>query len=194
MVLNKVRKAIEPVMSSIGRSLGALGLPPDVWTLFGFFFALLAGFLYGLRPSAPYLAGIAIICSGVMDVLDGSVARAMNKVSKAGSFNDSTLDRLAEVAIYSGIIYAHYTEGVIILLTLGFSLLVSYARAKGDALNVTLSGIGIGERAERLIVLIIFSLAGYVAYGVYIVLVLAVVTFFQRYVYILRKLISSPAI
>lgn len=194
MVLNRIRKAIEPAMSSMGHTLGAIGLPPDAWTIFGFALAVLAGLLYAVRPSEPYLAGIAIIFSGVMDVLDGSVARATNKVSKAGSFNDSTLDRLAEVAIYSGIMYANYANGVTVLLALGFSLLVSYARAKGDALNVTLSGIGVGERAERLIILIVFSLAGYVAYGVYIVLVLAAITFAQRYVFILRKLSASPGI
>ena len=188
MVLNRVRKSVEPVMNSIGRALGSFRLPPDFWTVIGFVFALLAGILYGVRPSMPYLAALAIIASGAMDVVDGAVARAMNRVSKSGSFNDSTLDRLAEVAIYAGIVYAAYTSGVIVLLTLGFSLLVSYTRAKGDALSVTLSGIGIGERAERLIVLVVFSVAGFVAYGVYLVLVLEFVTFIQRYVFILRKL------
>jgi archaetidylinositol phosphate synthase len=154
----------------------------------GFLFALAAGTLYAVRPSMPYLAALTIIASGVMDVVDGAVARAMNRVSKSGSFIDSTLDRLAEIAIYAGIVYATYTSGVIVLITLGFSLLVSYTRAKGDALSVTLSGIGIGERAERLIVLVVFSVAGFVAYGVYVVLVLAIVTFIQRYVFILRKL------
>jgi len=188
LVLNKVRKSIEPVVSSIGKALGSSGLPANFWTILGFLFALLAAILYAVRPSMPYLAALAIIASGVLDLIDGAVARAMNSVSKSGSFNDSTLDRLAEIAIYSGIVYAAYASGIIVLITLGFSLLVSYTRAKGDALSVTLSGIGIGERAERLIVLVVFSLLGFVAYGVYIVLVLAVVTFVQRYVFILRKL------
>ena len=191
LVLNRVRKSLNPVTDSIGRALSSSGLPPDFWTVVGFLFALIAGVLYALRPSMPYLAALAIIASGIMDVLDGAAARAMNRVSKTGSFNDSTLDRLAEVAIYAGIVYANYTSPVIVLLTLGFSLLVSYTRAKGDALSVTLSGIGIGERAERLIVLVVFSILGFVAYGVYVVLVLAFVTFIQRYVFIYRKLRSS---
>ena len=175
-------------MSSLGRALGSTGLPPNFWTFLGFAFAVVAGLLYALRSSTPYMAAIAIICSGIMDVLDGAAARAMNRVSKTGSFNDSTLDRLEEVAIFAGIVYSSYTYSVVVLLALGFSLLVSYTRAKGDSLSVTLSGIGIGERAERLLVLVIFSIFGYVAFGVYVVLVLALVTFIQRYIFIYRKL------
>jgi len=129
-----------------------------------------------------------LVVSGVFDVLDGAVARVTNRVSKSGSFNDSTLDRLAELSVYAGIIYGNYTSPLIVLLALGFSLLVSYTRAKGDSLGVSLSGIGIGERAERLIVLIVFSIFGYVWVGIAIVLILALVTFIQRYVAILRKL------
>jgi archaetidylinositol phosphate synthase len=144
--------------------------------------------LFAFYPYRPYLAALSILASGVLDVVDGAVARFTGKVSKAGSFNDSTLDRLAEVAIYSGVAVGSYISPLYVLLALSFSLLVSYARAKGDALGITLSGVGIGERAERLIALVIFSLLGFVWLGVLAVLFLAVVTFAQRYVTILRKL------
>lgn len=121
-------------------------------------------------------------------MIDGAVARVMHRVSKSGSFNDSTLDRLAEVSVYCGIAYAGYASPVLVLLALAFSLLVSYTRAKGDSLGVSLSGIGIGERAERLLVLIVFSIIELVWIGVVIVLVIAFVTFVQRYVAILQKL------
>ncbi len=188
MVLNNIRDQVKPIIDSIGRALGKTKISPNVWTFLGFIFALLAGILYATKPTEPYLAAIAIIVSGVFDVLDGAVARVTDTVSKAGSFNDSTLDRVAEVAIYSGIIYGAYTSSLLVLLALSFSLLVSYTRAKGDSLSVTLSGVGIGERAERLIALVIFSLIGYVWIGVLIVLVLASITFVQRYYVILQKL------
>ena len=149
---------------------------------------MLAGVLYAFRPSQPYLAAISLVASGILDVLDGAVARVTHRVSKSGSFNDSTLDRLAELAVYAGIIYGSYVSPVAVLLALSFSLLVSYTRAKGDSLGVSLSGIGIGERAERLLVLIVFSIFGFVGIGVIIVLVIAFVTFVQRYIAILRKL------
>jgi archaetidylinositol phosphate synthase len=149
---------------------------------------MIAGISYGLRPEQPYLGAFFLIVSGLFDILDGAVARVNHLTSKSGSFNDSTLDRLAEVAIYSGIIYAGYTAPIFALLALSFSLLVSYTRAKGDSLGVSLSGVGIGERAERLLVLIVFSIAGSVWIGVIIVLILAFITFLQRYITILRKL------
>ncbi|MDA4129307.1 MAG: CDP-alcohol phosphatidyltransferase family protein [Thaumarchaeota archaeon] len=187
LVLNRIRSQVEPVVNSIGRTLGGTGLSPNFWTVVGFAFAVVAGVLYALRPGQPYLAGISILISGVFDVLDGAVARATNKISKIGSFNDSILDRLAEIAIYAGIIYGGYDSPVLVLLALSFSLLVSYERAKGESLGVTVSGIGIGERAERLIVLVIFSLIGFVWLGIDIVLILAFVTFLQRYYGITRR-------
>jgi archaetidylinositol phosphate synthase len=172
----------------MGRIFGATGLSPTSFTFLGFLSSLVAGFLFALRPSEPYLAGISLIVSGAFDVLDGAVARVTHRVSKMGSFNDSTLDRLAEVAIFSGIIYGRYAPPVIVLLALGFSLLVSYTRAKGDSLGVSLSGIGIGERAERLLVLIVFSIIKFVWIGIVIVLAIAFVTFVQRYLAIVQRL------
>jgi archaetidylinositol phosphate synthase len=188
LVLNRIRSQVAPVVNSIGKTLGATGLSPNFWTFVGFGFAVLAGILFALRPAQPYLAASAILVSGVFDVLDGAVARVTNKISKAGSFNDSTLDRLAEVAIYSGIIYAGSPFPILVVLALSFSLLVSYERAKGESLGISLSGIGIGERAERLIVLIAFSFLNLVWIGVAIVLVLAFVTFLQRYFAIMKRL------
>jgi archaetidylinositol phosphate synthase len=188
LVLNRIRSQVEPVVNSIGKTLGGTGLSPNFWTFLGFAFAVLAGILFALRPAQPYLAATAILVSGVFDVLDGAVARVTNKISKSGSFNDSTLDRLAEVAIYSGLIYAGYPFPILVVLALSFSLLVSYERAKGESLGISLSGIGIGERAERLIVLIVFSFLGLVWPGVAIVFVLAFVTFLQRYYAIVKKL------
>lgn len=188
MVLNRLRREVAPLVESLGRTLGATGLSPNFWTAVGFLFSILAGLLYALKPAEPQLAALAIVASGVFDVLDGAVARVTGKVSKAGSFNDSTLDRLAEVSIYAGIVYANYTSPLYVLLALSFSLLVSYTRAKGDSLGITLSGIGIGERAERLIVLFVFSLAGYVWIGVLAALLLAAITLVQRYIVIIQKL------
>ena len=188
MVLNRIRSSIKPLIDSIGRSFYATGLSPNFWTTFGFFVSVIAGLLYALRPDQPYLAALFILLSGFFDIVDGAVARISNKVSKAGSFNDSTLDRLAEVAIYAGILYGKYTSPLYVLLALSFSLLVSYARAKGDSLGIALSGVGVGERAERLIVLVMLSLLGLVNLGVIVVLVLAAFTFLQRYVIILKKL------
>jgi archaetidylinositol phosphate synthase len=192
MVLNQIRARMRPFMDSVGRALGNAGVSPNVLTTLGFFFALLAGFLFAYAPHREYLAGISIIGSGILDILDGAVARTTGKVTLLGSFNDSTLDRISEIAIFAGIAYSGYgLNPAIVLLALAFSLLVSYARAKGESLSFQISGIGIGERAERLIVLIVFALAGYLWIGIYAVLVLAVVTFIQRYSHLVKAIRSK---
>ncbi len=185
-------------MDSIGRALANAGVTANSLTVLGFVFALLAGFLFAYIPGREYLAALAIIASGIMDILDGSVARVTGKVSALGSFSDSTLDRISEVAIFAGIAYAGYTlNSAVIVLALGLSLLVSYLRAKAESLGFTMSGIGIGERAERLLVLIVFAIVGYIWIGVYLVLLLAGITCGQRLVYALtaiRKKNSSSSV
>lgn len=169
----------------MGNALGDHGVSPDSLTAIGFFFSIVAGFLFAFRPSQPYLAALAIIASGIMDILDGAVARATGKVSLSGSLADSTLDRVSEIVIFSGIIFAGYSvPSFIILLTLSFSLMVSYVRSKGEALAITMSGVGLAERPERLLILIVFSLFGFVWIGVYVILFLAIITFVQRYLYL----------
>jgi archaetidylinositol phosphate synthase len=104
----------------------------------------------------------------------------VGRVSKRGAFLDSTLDRLAEVAIYLGLLVGGFSTGPWVLLALSLSLLVSYTRAKADSLGMSLSGVGIGERSERLLVLAFSSILGLTYWGVVLVAVIAGFTFVER--------------
>lgn len=165
----------------MGLSLSKLGLSPTSWTYVGLLVSFLAGIAYwssGYRGEL--LGGLLILVSGFFDIVDGAVARATGRVSKSGAFLDSTLDRVSEVAIYSGVLLGGFASPIAVLLALSFSLLVSYTRAKADALGVSLSGVGVGERSERLLALAVLSILGFAGFGVIIVVLLAVVTFLQR--------------
>lgn len=195
MVLNQIRSRIQPLMNSMGRRLGNAGVTPDALTAIGLILGLCAGFWFALRPGQQYVAALLILSSGILDMLDGAVARAIGKISTLGSLHDSILDRVSETAIYAGIVYAGYgISPLFVLMTAAASLLVSYVRAKGESLSIKMSGVGVGERAERLIVLIVFALVGYVGLGIYIVLVLAIITFAQRYVYVAHKADRKAAV
>ena len=75
MVLSQIiRSRVQPIVDPIGRSLGKAQLTPDVFTGLGFALALLGGLLFALKPSLPYMAGFSILGSGIMDILDGSLA------------------------------------------------------------------------------------------------------------------------
>ncbi len=180
-LLNKLRATLDSAFLSTGRSFSKLGVTPTGWTFVGLSFALLSALSYTRGGSSgPPLAGILVLASGFFDIVDGAVARATGRMTKRGAFLDSTLDRLGEVAIYLGIMVGGYSSAEWVLLAITFSLLVSYTRARGEALGIKLSGVGIGERSERLLILAVLSLLGLALYGVLIVAVVATVTFLQR--------------
>lgn len=90
------------------------------------------------------------------------------------------MDRVGETSIYFGILLGNTTAPSLVFLALAASLLVSYTRAKADALSVNLAGVGIGERSERLIVIAAAGLFGLLPWGVIVVAALALITFAER--------------
>jgi len=125
---------------------------------------------------------VLLLVSGFFDIVDGQVAKVTGKTSKKGSYFDSMFDKIAEVAIFLGILVGGYAEPYLVLLAITLSLLVSYARAKSDAINIKLQGVGIGERAERLLVIAIIGIIGYMEIAVAIVVIIAGITLIQRMV------------
>jgi len=188
-VLDRVRGRISSASLRMGRRASRVMPSPTAWTISGLVFSLLAGAFFS-RGGELYgmVAGLMVLVSGFLDVVDGSVARATNTVSKRGAFLDSNLDRIGEVAIYFGILLGNYASPTLVLLAITLSLLVSYARAKADALQVNLAGVGIGERSERLLVIVVASLLGLVSWGVILVVVLAGITFVERVVRVTASL------
>lgn len=168
-------------MDRVGRGFSKVSPTPTSWTIVGLVLSALSGGAYSRGGYSGQLAGgILILAAGWFDIVDGAVARVTARVSKRGAFLDSTLDRVAEFAIYFGILAGGLAPPLLVLTALSLSLLVSYTRAKGDALGVKLSGVGIGERSERLLVLAVASLVGYASWGVTIVALIAGYTFVER--------------
>jgi len=182
-VLNNLREALSPALEKIGKGFAATGLSPNFWTCVGLAFALISAVVYGLGIEfGLIIGGILLLVSGFFDIVDGQVAKVTGKTSKKGSYFDSMFDKIAEVAIFLGILVGGYAEPYLVLLAITLSLLVSYARAKSDAINIKLQGIGIGERAERLLVIAIIGIIGYMEIAVMIVVIIAGITLIQRMV------------
>ena len=189
-VLNNLRDSLKPKLEAIGKIFASTGLSPNFWTSVGLSFAFASAIAYGIGIEYGFIiGGILLLISGFFDVVDGQVARVTGKTSQKGSFLDSMFDKIAEVAIFLGLLFGGYAEPYLILLAITISLLVSYARAKADALNVKLQGIGIGERAERLLVIAIIGfIPGFMVYAVMIVIIIATVTLIQRMALVSMKL------
>ena len=180
-MLNNLRDTLKPALEKMGKGFAATGLSPNFWTSVGLGFALLSAIVYGLGIEfGLIIGGILLLVSGFFDMVDGQVARVTGKTSKKGSYLDSMFDKIAEVAIFLGILIGGYAEPYLVFLAITLSLLVSYARAKSDIINVKLQGIGIGERAERLLVIAIIGIIGFMDYAVIIVVIIAGITLIQR--------------
>lgn len=185
----------------MGRGFAATGLSPDFWTALGLALAILAGVAYAAGPYLPGAAGdaaagigilqyapgygvlaggVLLLASGFFDMVDGQVARVTKKTSQGGAYLDSVFDKIAESAIFVGIAVGGYAEPWIVVAAAALSLLVGYARAKSDSLGIRMQGVGIGERAERLLVIAIVGMAGYMELALLVVIVISAVTLVQR--------------
>ena len=180
-MLNNLRGRLKPGLEKIGRGFASTGLSPNFWTAVGLAFALASAVVYGLGIEYGLIfGGVLLLVSGFFDMVDGQVARVSGKTSQKGSYLDSMFDKIAEVAIFLGILIGGYAEPYLVFLAITLSLLVSYARAKSDAINVKLQGVGIGERAERLLVIAIIGIIGFMEPAVIIVVIIAGITLIQR--------------
>ena len=188
-MLNNLRDSLKPALEKIGKGFASTGLSPNFWTSVGLGFALLSAVIYGLGIEfGLIIGGVLLLVSGFFDMVDGQVARVTGKTSKKGSYLDSMFDKIAEVAIFLGILVGGYAEPYLVFLAITLSLLVSYARAKSDAINVKLQGVGIGERAERLLVIAIIGMIGFMEPAVVIVVIIAGITLIQRMIVTARNI------
>lgn len=151
MLSARFRGAANVVIVPIARLFAALNVPPNILTLLG----LLASFAtaYALAAKRLELAFVFLLLTGFFDAIDGAVARVSKRVSDFGAFFDATLDRYADAAVIIGLalyLEDHYLIAFIALLG---SLMVSYTRARAE-LFVPRCDVGLGERAERLVIII----------------------------------------
>ncbi len=129
----------------------ASGLGPLFFNLLGVAFGVSAAICFGTGRVS--LGGWMVLLGGVADILDGRIARARGVADRRGAFLDSTLDRFAEFAAFVGlaVLFRGSELALILVVTaLGGSLLVSYARARGESVGVVCK-LGVMQRAERLL-------------------------------------------
>jgi CDP-diacylglycerol--glycerol-3-phosphate 3-phosphatidyltransferase len=135
-------------------------------------------------------AGVAIILGGPLDALDGAVARVTGRESRFGAMLDSVLDRYGEALILAGLGYHLMQTGrpigaVLATAALFGSVMVSYARARSEGLGVDYKG-GLLTRFERLALLVLALLTGYVVPALWVLAVLAHITVAQRVLFVWR--------
>jgi len=188
-VLNNLRDSLQPHLEKIGKGFASTGISPNGWSCIGLTFALASAFIYGWNIEfSLIIGGIVLLIAGFFDIVDGQVARVSQKVTRTGGFLDSIFDKIAEVTIFLGILIGGFAEPYLVFLAITLSLLVSYTRSRAESLGVKLQGIGIGERAERLLVIAIIGIIGFMEYAIIIVIIIAGITLIQRIIVTVKAL------
>jgi CDP-diacylglycerol--glycerol-3-phosphate 3-phosphatidyltransferase len=189
--------AFSRTLKAIGPRLHAMGVKADHVTVLGMLLAGVTGVTIGLGYL--YVAIVLLTVGGLMDTLDGAVAKAAGTTSKRGAFFDSVSDRVADMFIFGGLAW-YFAAGpghdpkmaLIPFAILGVSNTISYERAKAESLGYNAKG-GLMERAERLIGLGVCLLLHVILVPLLAVLLaLCVVTGWQRFFKVWRQA-SEPA-
>jgi phosphatidylglycerophosphate synthase len=200
-VQERALRFFQPVFQPLIRR----GVDPNLITTVGFLITISAGIAYFLGHVR--IAGALVLLGGFVDIVDGQVARGTGKSSVFGSFYDSTLDRVSEIVVFVGI-FSLYAGGhpdfeypwmvYTVALAMGGSLMVSYTRARAEALGLDCN-VGMMQRTERVLLIGIASLVfGGGWGGAVLTLVLIVMaaltnfTAFQRIVWVYRHTKSPP--
>jgi CDP-diacylglycerol---glycerol-3-phosphate 3-phosphatidyltransferase len=189
MISDSLKPVVTRAINPIARGALALGLTPNVVTFVGAF-GLVASALYFYPKGDLFIGTLVISLFALSDLFDGAMARISHKgASMWGGFLDSTIDRITDSAILVGLTIFLVNENDpiagVVIASLVFGSLVSYIRAKAESMQIPCSG-GIAERTERLMVsLTAIGLEGLgvpfaLAIGIWILLILAVVTVVQR--------------
>src|SRR5947209_1948596 len=208
VIPQRVKDGFVKLIGPLARLLIKAGVDPNAITTVGTLVVIGSGVAYGI--GAIRLGGLLLLISGIFDLLDGQVARQGGKITTFGAFYDSTLDRVGEGAVFAGLIFYFLTgplpadmkpraiaAGLVALVA---SLLVSYTRARAEALGVV-NKVGIAPRAERILLLGVPALAlgagpgrpGVVLFWIVVVLALvSAITVIQRVVHVAQVARGAP--
>lgn len=193
----RVRPAVGRLVDPVAAGLLRAGVSPDAVTVVGTAGAVIGALV--LFPRGAFAAGTAVVFLSVLtDLLDGSMARQRGTTSRFGAWLDSTCDRAADAAIFSGLVL-WFTAGGESRLLAGVALfclvagsLVSYAKARAEGLGLRCD-VGLAERAERLILVLAGTLLagigvpGALAVALWLLAAASAVTIVQRLVEVRRQ-------
>ncbi len=194
MLQRSIKAPVTRVITPLCRGLLKAGITPNLMSAFGGVGSSLAAVL--LFGSGHFFAAAVVTTALVLfDLLDGTMARLSNTTSRWGAMLDSTLDRISDAAILGSIAYwlskSHDRALPLVLALLILGSLISYIKARAEALDIACNG-GIAERTERLIIVLLTAgLDGIhvhyaFAIGLWLLFVLSVITVIQRLVIVYR--------
>ena len=179
MLTENLREVFKKASNKIGDILGKTGLPPNFFTSLILVFGFIAAYFIYLGSFK--IAILFILISGLMDFIDGAVAKVNKKETKFGALFDSTADKTTEISWYIAFGLFNPQLWLSVSLAIATFMLSSYVSKHAKAIGGK-SGGGIMERKERLILIIIGLLfISYISYILYIIAFFSFLTALQRF-------------
>lgn len=187
------RGVLESAATPLAHGLAKLKVSPNQVSSAGFALNVVAAVFVATGDLV--VAGAVYLFAGCMDLMDGTLARVTGRATKFGAFFDSTIDRISEGVVFAaiGFHFAVVHNGamvVVAVLALLGSLLVSYVRARAEGLGAQCK-VGLLTRAERVVLLAVGLLSGFLAEIVILIAVLTAITVVQRVHHVAKEL--TPA-
>jgi archaetidylinositol phosphate synthase len=187
-MLSRIQFLVEGHFQRAAGAFNKTGFTPNSVTALGFLLTLIASLFYSTGLGTVWLvsgAVLGLLTGAYFDAVDGAMARRYHKISKMGGILDSVLDRVGEITLYVGLAVGSLVPGWLSLWALSASLMVSYVRARVDIEGVKLKGVGLAERPERLLILLIATiLAAFnplsLEFGVSLISLLSTATIVER--------------
>jgi CDP-diacylglycerol--glycerol-3-phosphate 3-phosphatidyltransferase len=182
------RAGVERGLQPVGDRLRRIGVTPDQLTAFGLLASVATAVAIGSGHLILGVVGIAV--SGLGDLLDGAVARRTGQATARGAFFDSVADRVSDVALLAGVAWYLAARNphlpVLVMAVAGFSMVISYERAKAESLGLQARG-GLMERAERFVFLGVGCAFNILVPVLWVMLVLTAMTAVQRFLTVWRQ-------
>ncbi len=182
-VLSRLKHSVDRWLYQPANWLIYHGVTPNTLTVAGLALGVLAAVIIALGLFVA--GGVLILIAGSVDMLDGAVARQSHATTNRGATMDSIADRYIDSFLLLGLGIAGVNWLFVGIALMG-SLLVSYVRAKAEALQIPCTA-GVAERSERLLILAIGLLFGYAEPAVILVALLAQLTALWRVGLLLRR-------
>lgn len=188
MAINAYARAVsDRVVVPIAKGLVKAGATPDWITLVGLL-TTMAG-VGVVLTGRPFVGALVMALGTALDAFDGAVARLRGTSGPLGAFYDSVTDRISDAAIFGAaawLVRDNPTTFVVAIVAMGAAQITPYIRAKAESLGWEAT-VGVIERAERVIILIIAIAFGFLPLALWLLAVGGVITIGQRLVAVVRQ-------
>lgn len=181
-VTDRLRRAFQAPIQRVARIFIRLGISPNAITFVGFLINVIPAIF--IAQGQYLVGGLIFMFTAPLDALDGAVARESGQMTRFGAFLDSTLDRYVESFLLGALGYHLAQQGNDLGVLLAFvaivgSLMVSYTRARSEGLSID-NKVGILTRVERMAMIVLGLLTGYVVVLLWVLAIATQITVIQR--------------